>query len=122
MIAFMALASISRCVSPALCPTDEQIINAVRSRDAAVVQAVSNQAAEDDPNSVVLVHMDRIKGVSDVICGDRLPSDLTGNPPVMNCRFTVRYWRRNAFHVARMVQRNAQWEIGDALFVTRDRP
>ncbi len=121
MIAVLIFASMSRCVIPELCPTDEQILAAVRSRDANVVQAIANQAARDDPNSVFLTHSERIKRISNVLCGDKLPSDLAGDPPVINCRFTVRYWSRNAETVARMVRRRDGWEIDNALAVTRAR-
>ena len=115
------MASITRCAAPTLCPTDEQLLEAVRNRDGAVVQAMSNQAAQDDPNSVALIHSERIKRISDIVCGDQLPSDLPGNPVVINCKFTVRYWSRNAYTVARMVLRNSEWEIDEAFAVTRER-
>jgi hypothetical protein len=97
------------------------LITAVRNRDAAFVQSASNQAAQDDPLSIVMIHSERIKRISDSLCGRKLPSDLVGDPPVINCKFTVRYWSRDAYHVARMVQRNDGWEIADALAVTRER-
>jgi hypothetical protein len=121
MLALLILASASRCAVPALCPTNEQILAAVRHRDAAVVQAVSNQAAQDDPSSVVLVHSEGIKRISDVLCSDNLPNDLPGNPVTINCAFVVRYWSRDAHTMARMVRRGDVWEIDDALSVTRDR-
>ena len=121
MIALLVLASVGRCAVPMFCPTDDALIAAVRSRDATVVQSVSDQAARDDPTSIVMVHSERIKRVSDVLCGGKLPSELTGDPAVINCKFTVRYWSRDAYHVARMVWRNDRWEIADALAVTRER-
>lgn len=121
MIALLILAGVSRCASPTLCPTDEQLLAAVRSRDGAVVQAASNQAAQDDPNSVVLIHSERIKRVTDVLCSGSLPNDLPGSPATINCAFVVRYWSRDAHTVARMTRRNDRWEIEDALAVTRDR-
>lgn len=66
-----------------------------------------------------MVHSQRIKRISDILCGDRLPTDLPGNPPVIHCKFTVRYWSMDSFEVARMVLRNGEWEIDDALSVER---
>ena len=121
MIALLILANVSRCAAPTLCPTDEQLLAAVRNRDSAVVQAASNQAAQDDPSSIVLIHSERIKRVSNVFCSDVLPNDLPGSPTTINCAFVVRYWSRDAHTVARMVRRTDAWEIVDALMVTRDR-
>ena len=121
MIVLLILASVSRCAAPTLCPTDEQLLAAVRNRDGAVVQAASNQAAQDDPTSVVMIHSERIKRISDVLCSDALPNDLSGNPTTINCAFVVRYWSRDAHTVARLVRRSDAWEIENALMVTRDR-
>ncbi len=121
MIALLVLASMSRCVSAGLCPTDEQLIAAIRARDEAFVQSASNQAAQDYPTSIVMIHSERIKRIADALCGGKLPSDLAGDPPVINCKFTVRYWSQDDYHIARMVLRSDGWEIADALVVTRER-
>jgi hypothetical protein len=117
----MILAGLSRCSVATLCPTDDQILTAVRNRDNDMVFALSNQAARDDPNSITLIHTLRIKRISDVVCGDALPSDLPGDPPTVNCKFTVRYSSKDAFTVAKMVQKEGQWKIADSLMVTRQR-
>ena len=117
----MMLAGLSRCSVATFCPTDDQILTAVRRRDDDMIQALSNQAARDDPNSITLIHSQRIRRISDVVCGDRLPSELPNNPPVINCKFTVRYWSQNVFTVARMILKEGRWDIDDSLAVTRKR-
>ena len=121
MVSLLALASISRCASLALCPTDGQLLSAVRAHDLAVVQAASDQAAKDDPDSIFMIHTQRIKRISDVLCGDKLPSNGASGQPVINCKFTVKYWSKDAFQVAKLVQRDGGWDIDEALVVTRDR-
>ena len=121
MIALLILASVSRCAAPTLCPTDQQLLAAIRKRDAAVVQAISDKAAKDDPSSVILIHSERIRKISDVVCSDPLPNDLPGSPTTINCAFVIRYWSRNTHNVAQLVRRSDGWEIADALMVTRDR-
>jgi hypothetical protein len=111
------LASIARCAASNLCPNDNELIEAVRARDDAAVYAISAQFAEDDPSSITLVHHERILKVSDVLCGDKLPGDL----PTITCKFTVRYYSRNSYQVARLEKRTEGWVIADALMVTRDR-
>lgn len=121
LISLLALASISRCASLALCPTDDQLRSAVSAHDSAVVQAVSDQAAKADPDSIFMIHTQRIKRIADVLCGDKLPSNLTSGPPVIHCKFTVKYWSSDDFQVARLVQRDGRWDIDETLVVTRDR-
>lgn len=108
---------VSRCASTDLCPDDESLIAAVRAWDNASVAAISAQLAAEDPNNLTLVHSERIKGISGVICGETIPSDL----PTVTCKFTIRYWSRNVYQVARLVKKDGIWEIDEALMVTRDR-
>src|SRR5688500_13556468 len=97
---------ISRCAAADLCPDDEALIAAVRRRDDATVAAISAQAAEENPESITFVHAERIKGISDVLCGEALPGDF----PTITCKFTVRYWSRDAYHVARLMKKGSIWE------------
>ena len=82
---------------------------------------MSDKAAQEDPSSIVLVHSEGIRRVSDVLCSDTLPNDLPGSPPTINCAFVIRYRSRDSRTVARMVRGSDGWEIDDALMVTRDR-
>lgn len=111
------LIGMSRCASADLCPSDDALVSAVRWRDNAFVAAASAQFAQEDPNNITLVHSVRIKDVRDVICGDALPGDV----PTVTCKFTVRYWSRNAYQVARLVKKEGSWQIDEALTVTRKR-
>ncbi len=120
MSALLLMAGISRCVTPTLCPSDEQLLIAVRARDGAIIREVSNQAQQEAPGSIVMVHGERIRGISDVLCGEEIQSD-PDEPPSVMCKFTVRYWSRNAHTVARMVKQDDGWEIDDALSVSRER-
>ncbi|MEZ5656474.1 MAG: hypothetical protein R3E04_11450 [Sphingobium sp.] len=115
MLPLFVLASVTRCVSAQLCPTDAEILAAVRSRDGDAVYAISDQEQRDHPGQLIFVHTERIKRIKDVICGDELPGDV----PTITCKFTVRYWSRNAYHVARMQRIDGEWRIDDALAVTR---
>ncbi len=79
------------------------------------------KAREDDPSTITLIHSQRIRGVTGVLCGDSLPSAPLENAPVITCKFRVRYWTYDAHMVAKMVKRGTEWEIADALTVTRKR-
>jgi hypothetical protein len=117
MVGRLILASISRCVSVDLCPTDEDILAAVRARDAEIADGYTIAASQEEPNGFVHYSPQRIRRISDVICGDALP----GETPTITCKFTVRYWSTNAFQVARLVQEGKGWRIDEALSVSRKR-
>jgi hypothetical protein len=117
MMILLFLASISRCEVADLCPSDSDIAAATRARDNAFVQAVSNQASADNPNEIIMVHAERIKKIEGAICGGRIANE----PTAITCKFTARYWSRNAYIVAKMVERDDHWEIVDELRVTRGR-
>lgn len=115
MIGLFMLASVTRCAVSSLCPTDAEIMRAVGGSDSARAEAVADEAAQR--GELVLTHAERIRRVSDTICGDALPGDgLT-----ITCKFTVRYWSRDAYQVAKLAKRGDGWELTEALVVTRIR-
>lgn len=111
----LLLASISRCALSAFCPTDAEIISAVRAWDTAQAQATSDDAAAE--GQVVILHPRPIRRVSDVICGAPAP----GEAPTIVCRFTVHYAGHDAYQIARLVRRDEAWEVAETLVVTRNR-
>lgn len=121
MIALMMLAGISRCAAPDFCPSDEQLLAAVRGRDGAALQQAVDDTAQNDPGSIVMIHGERIRRVSDVLCGEVIARERPDEPPAVLCKFTVRYWSRDAHSVARIVKRPEGWEIDASLSVSRDR-
>jgi hypothetical protein len=113
----LLLLGITRCASADLCPDDEALISAVTGRDEANIEQLLAQAYAENPDGILSAQPERIKGISDVICGNALPGDL----PTVTCKFTVRYWSRNSYQVARLVKRDGQWQIDGALAVSRKR-
>jgi hypothetical protein len=121
MIALMMLVGISRCAAPDVCPSDEELLAAVRGRDDAALQQAVDDAAQNDPGRIVMIHGERIRRISVVLCGEAMARERPDEPPAVLCRFTVRYWSRDAHSVARMVKRPDGWEIDEALSVSRER-
>src|SRR3954447_2868045 len=113
MVGLLILASISRCVSPDLCPTDKDLLAAVAARDTAVADA----ASQEDPAGFIHFSPQPIRRISDVMCGDALPAKT----PTITCKFTVRYRSFNTFQVARLVNEGKGWRIDEALSVSRKR-
>ncbi len=119
MIVLLA-ASMARCAAPSLCPTDQELLAAVRKHGAATAEALTIEHADEDQVDFTSYQAPPAQSVSGVICGERLRSELSGDPPVINCKFKVRYAGKDSHVVVRMVQRD-MWEIDKALAVTRKR-
>jgi hypothetical protein len=115
MLVILLLAAFGRCASLELCPSNHHLIAAVQSHDATIAGQVAASAAEN--GEIVLVHPERIRSVKDVICGDRLPGDI----PAITCKMTIRYWSTTSYQVAKLVQREGEWQIDSSLAVTRRR-
>ena len=128
MIALLILASLSRCLAPSPCPTDQEIADAIHNHDDPLLWLSYNQMLRDNPSKAIspdsayAKRSERIERISDVLCSDELPSELPGNPTVINCRFTLHRWDRVAFTTARMARRSGGWSIDHILVVTRMLP
>lgn len=85
MLPILLLAAAGRCVSPDLCPTDEQLITALREEDNATLFAIQAQSAAENPDSIVHVSMRRITGISRVTCTNPLPD----RPQSIRCSFVL---------------------------------
>jgi hypothetical protein len=113
IIAVLVLAGLSRCAVDDLCPTDGELLAAVRQR------AAERGPDNAEPNVIVLVEPYNASAVSDVHCGDVLDED----PGSINCSFTLRYPRTVVFRIARLSERNGRWVItDDGPLVTLERP
>ncbi|MBB4148367.1 hypothetical protein ACFSUK_12315 [Sphingobium scionense] len=116
MLPLIVLAAISRCASAQLCPTDAEILEAVRAQDDETVYSASAQFAKDYPDQITFVHALRITGLSDVLCGD----ELSSAPPSIACRFTVKYGKRRSYQIARLQKQEDRWAIGDGMKLIRE--
>lgn len=115
MLIILLLAALDRCASTELCPSDHHLIAAVRAQDAVTAGEVAASAVET--GEIALVHPERVRSIKDVICGERLPDEA----PTITCRMTIRYWRTTSYQVAKLVQRDGEWQITSSLAVTRHR-
>ena len=121
MIVSLILAAASRCAVSTLCPTDEQLISAVRNRDYAFAESVIKNSARYDPDNITMINTQPIRRISRIVCSDALPNESPGNPTTINCAFVIRYWTRDSHTVAKLIYEDGIWEIRDSLSVTRDR-
>ncbi len=118
MLAFLLLAVASaRCALPQLCPTDREILDALRQADTDFVFAETARAEKANPNELVFIRMEGIQGISGVVCGERISQDEA----IVNCKFTVRHPASESYEVASLKKTGDGWAIKDALIVNRKR-
>jgi hypothetical protein len=78
------LASVTRCVSATLCPTDADLLHAMRAENADRTTAAAQRPSSD--GSIIIIHFFDSDEVSEVICGEEMPHE----PLTVTCKFTVR--------------------------------
>lgn len=112
----LLLASVTRCVSATLCPSDADLLNAIRDENAAKTTATA-QRPPLPGGSILIVHSFDPEEVSEVICGGETPRE----PLTVTCRFTIRYPRSYQYKVAKLTKKGEVWEIREAMQVSRIR-
>ncbi|MFD1033057.1 hypothetical protein ACFQ15_00115 [Sphingomonas hankookensis] len=113
MILLLAMAGAVRCAMPVLCPTDAQVLSALRIRDSAVADSLTAQAVAGDGFATYAAQP--VERVTDVFCGNAFADD----PIKIACKFTAYYRSGRAYTVAHLVQRGELWTIADALVAMR---
>lgn len=113
MILLLALAGAVHCAAPTLCPSDAQILAALRTRDAAVADSITAEAATKDDFAIYAAQP--VRRVADVFCGRAFADD----PPKVACKFTAHYRSGQAYTVAHLVRRDGRWTITEAMVVMR---
>jgi len=108
------LAQVARCVDPAFCPTDDEILEAVWGWDLERATDATNAAAARD--EIVIIHPRRPEGIGNVVCGEP-----TGEAAGVSCAMTVRYTGGDLYQVARLERRADGWTAVDVLGVWRER-
>jgi hypothetical protein len=115
---FIALiAALGRCASPDLCPSDDELLAAVSRRDNERTAQVGNALRAEDPNSIIMVHSERIVRISHVHCDKAYDND----PRSVNCAFRVSYPSSTVQEVAKLSRDDQGWVIVTAMTVTLSR-
>lgn len=111
----LLLSAASRCASAEFCPDNAAIVFAVQLHNDASAYALMRDRPESR-DGVLFVHTARVKGISDVFCGDVLTEE---RPITVNCKFKLRYDSRVEYRVARLAKTDDGWEIDQTLGVSR---
>jgi hypothetical protein len=117
MVLLLFIATVGRCASAELCPSDRELISALNSRDNAVMESVVVAERAKDPKGVWIADAERIKRVDDVHCGSVLPDTRRS----MTCSFTVEYGGHTVFEVADLSWSGGKWTVTNEMAVTRGR-
>lgn len=111
------LATAGQCAAPTLCPSHDELVQAIRASDAATVRSVANTISQDHPGDVVSVHAEPVRRISDMVCGDA----FTDAPRSMNCMFTLHYARRIVYRIGTFTWQDGRWVITNELGVEQKR-
>ena len=111
------IAAVGRCASPDLCPSSDELTAAVRRRDNELAAQVGNALNAEDPDSIIMVHSERILRISHVHCDEADASD----PSSVNCAYRVSYPSSTVLEVAKLRREGQGWVIADAMAVTLSR-
>lgn len=106
------LISLVRCASLEMCPSDQAIMDAVKTIDETETFALAQTPGYEQ----ALIVTAAITGVSDVLCGDPVPAQI----PTVICRYTVHYRTHDSYQIARL-ERGDRWRIAEVLAVPRQR-
>jgi len=108
MNVLLFMTSLGRCADPAFCPSNEELIGAVRGYENQLAFDVINRGDDDDPATIIVpLTLLKITGLDDVSCG-RLSEGT------VSCSFTVRYGYKRISHIDRLVRNSDGWTIVDA--------
>lgn len=113
LIALLVLASMSRCVSTELCPSDEELISAVRARDVAI--AGDSQARREALEHGISVDRPPPSSLEGVHCGRAL---IAGRRRV-SCSYTLRYPDETIYEGEIFEWDGEHWIIPDAVEAAR---
>jgi hypothetical protein len=106
----LLLASLGRCASAELCPTEEALAAAVAERNADENAAVAVALAEDGGHAY---GPPPLRGIRRVRCGEVSPLA----PRSVNCSYELRYGRRRVHEIATLVRDGGRWRIVERLSV-----
>ena len=110
------IATLSGCASMADRPSHEELLAAVRRRDAEAIIQISQNFRGENPDKTVMVHSERIERISDAQCDEGQPAG-----PSINCTFKVKYPSSTKRVVAELSREGQEWVIIESMSVTLTR-
>jgi hypothetical protein len=111
----VVMAQVSRCAIASMCPTDQDLKEAIYDRTAEAAAKWTNAYRAEHPDEIVWADPLVIGKISNVHCGDKSLDE----PGTVNCSYSVMRASNIVYVVAKMTLRDGRWTILDELAVTR---
>lgn len=109
------LAQVSRCATASLCPTNQDLHDAIYDRAAEAAASWANAHRSDNPNEILLAEVHVIGRVGDVHCS----APLADEPSSITCSFTTTRRSSVTYRIAKLTRHDGRWAITDSLAVDR---
>ncbi|MFC7498562.1 hypothetical protein ACFQRC_04925 [Enterovirga sp. GCM10030262] len=110
----VVLTSLSRCISSDLCPSDEELLSAIRARDVAI--ASDPQAREEASEHSITVDRLLPSSITNVFCGQ---ARTLGRREV-SCSYTLRYPDETIYEGEIFEWDDERWVIPNAVEAARN--
>ena len=107
------IVALSGCASAGACPSREELTAAVRRRDIEATMDIGHARRAEDPESIIMVHLERIVRISDVHCDEG-----TAELGFVQCTFKVKYPSSTKRVVAELSREGVEWMIRSSMSVT----
>ena len=116
MLMAIALMAVS-CENPAHCPTEGQLIAAVRRRDDLENEALAEEMREGNPENPGSIEPERILRITDIRCAQ----EWSDEPGWLNCSYRVRYPSRTVLEIAQVSREGPDWILQNWMRATLER-
>ncbi len=115
MLALLLAAAAERCGSPEFCPTDADIIQAIRNFESDRYFAAQAEVSKENPGDVLMMTPQTFRRISDVYCA--VP--WRDEPDIVHCKFTVLRGLQTEYYSGRVKRTPTGWQLIDPSIVTR---
>jgi len=116
MLMALALMAVS-CETQALCPTEDQLIAAVRRRDDLENEGIAEEMREGNPENPGSIESERILGITNIRCAQ----EWSDEPGWLNCSYRVRYPSRTVLEIAQLSREGSDWTLQNWMRATLER-
>jgi len=112
------MAQVSRCAVASLCPTDEQIRDAIYLDIGQEAHAWADAQRAANPKDSIIADVIAIRQVANVHCGERIADE----PSAVNCSFTYLQGHHIIYEVAKLTWDGRVWTVLGKMTVSRLAP
>jgi hypothetical protein len=116
ILALLLVAGTERCGSVDLCPTNADIVQAIRNFESDRYFAAQAEVAKENPGDILMMTPQTVRRVSDVYCA----APWRNEPDSVRCKFTVLRGGQTEFYSGRMKRAgDGGWQLIDPSIIVR---